>query len=140
MCSPLWRSRICHEKAFFAHSSAIHHLPEREISTNVHLKNGPKLGSGSWLLESESLLKEQSTDQMSLCSGKQRLPFSPYPFFLNSAKRVWAASCSLGTAGLLVVSGAGNPLQTCSPSGEAGFAMKRPSLHRLSQSTISRRG
>ena len=42
-----------------------------------HLKLCSKLHSRSCILERETLLREQTTAPMRLCSAKQRLPFSP---------------------------------------------------------------
>ena len=42
--------------------------------------------------------------------------FSPRPVLTLGPRKLWAASGSVGTAALLVVSAAGNQLQTSSPS------------------------
>ena len=42
-----------------------------------HLTHGSKLYSGRCILEMYTLLVEQNTAPMRLCSAKQRLPFSP---------------------------------------------------------------
>ena len=43
----------------------------------AHLTHGSKLYSGRCILEMYTLLVEQNTAPMRLCSAKQRLPFSP---------------------------------------------------------------
>ena len=42
-----------------------------------HLTDDTKPGHDSCILESETNFKEQTTNPMRLCSGKQRLPFCP---------------------------------------------------------------
>ena len=43
----------------------------------AHLRKGTKLGSGSFICESETLLGKPSSAPMRLCSGKQRFLISP---------------------------------------------------------------
>ena len=43
--------------------------------------------------------------------------FSPRPLLSTGPRRVWAASCSLATVGLLLLSCAWNPISTCSAQG-----------------------
>ena len=47
----------------------------------AHLRKGTKLGSGSFICESETLLGKPSSAPMRVCSGKQRLWFSPLALF-----------------------------------------------------------
>ena len=61
--------------------------------------------------------------------------FSPRTVHALGPRRVWAASCSLCPSAVLVVAGAGNQLQTCSPSGrwrmgpEKALCVLAPSPH-----------
>ena len=43
----------------------------------AHLRKGTKLGSGSFICESETLLGKPSSAPMRVCSGQQRFPISP---------------------------------------------------------------
>ena len=52
----------------------------------AHLKNDTKLASGIGILESETLLREQTTAPMRLCIAKQRFPFSPLDLWTPYAK------------------------------------------------------
>ena len=47
----------------------------------AHLRKGTKLASGSCIRESETLLGKPSSAPMRVCSGKQRLWFSPLALF-----------------------------------------------------------
>ena len=51
--------------------------------------------------------------------------FSSSPVLALGPRRVWAASCSLPTSALLVVPGAGNHLQMCSPLGRSRMGPKK---------------
>ena len=73
-------------------------------ATRPYLTLRSKLHAGSCIRESSTLLGEQTTAPMRLCSAKQRLPLSPLELWTPYAKGVWAASGSLGPAALLVVS------------------------------------
>ena len=54
------------------------HLSQHVRSVPRHrLSDGPKLASGSCILQRETLLGQQTTAPMPLGSGKQRKPFSP---------------------------------------------------------------
>ena len=83
----------------------------------AHLRKGTKLASASCIHEGETLLGKPSSAPMRVCSGKQRFLVSTLALCLLSPRRFWAAFCCLGTGALLVVAGAGNQLQTCSPLG-----------------------
>ena len=49
----------------------------RRDPARAHLRNGTKLGSGSIICESETLLGKPSSAPMRVCSGKQRFLVSP---------------------------------------------------------------
>ena len=83
----------------------------------AHLRKATKLASGSCVRESETFLGDPSSAQMRVCSGKQCFGFSPSPLLVLGPRSVWAASSSLCTGALLVLAGAGNQLQPCSPLG-----------------------
>jgi len=62
--------------------------------------------------------------------------FSPSPLLPQGPWKLWAASGSVGTADVLVVSWAWNQLQTGSPSGRRWICMERPCLHRPQPPTL----
>ena len=78
--------------------------------------NGPKLASGSCILQRETLLGQQTTAPTRLGSRKQRKPFSPPAHSSPLGEPGLGCPSSLGPAALLGVSGARNPLPTGSPS------------------------
>ena len=89
--------------------------------------------------------------KVKLSSGNQAQPqcvllrkaalsdFSPSPFLAIGTRRVWAASCSLGSGALLVVAGDANQLQTCSRLGRLRIGPEKawcalphqPTFHQL---------
>ena len=52
-----------------------------------HLTHGSKLYSGRCILEMYTLLVEQNTAPMRLCSAKQRLPFSTHSHLVSIGQR-----------------------------------------------------
>ena len=101
------------------------HWPQHPIfrqlgrdTPRAHLRKGTKLGSGSFICESENSPRETKlSPNASLLRKAARSGFSPRSLLAIGTRRVWAASCSLCTGALLVVAGPGNLLQTCSTSG-----------------------
>ena len=80
-------------------------------------RNGdPKRASGSCILQRETLLGSKPQPLGALAQESSASRFRPRPCALPRAMRGWAAHGSLGTAALLGVSGARNPLPTGSPS------------------------
>ena len=100
------------------------HWPQHPIfrqlgrdTPRAHLRKGTKLGSGSFICESETLLGKPSSAPMRLLRKAALSGFSPRSLLALGTMRVWAASCSLCTGALQVIARAGNQLQTCSTSG-----------------------
>ena len=90
----------------------------------THLTDETKPGPGNCILESKTLLMEQTTDPMRLCSGKQRLPFSP----LSLSSQIGQRGSGLPLAPwALLVCWWSPELETHSKRvllrGEAGFAL-----------------
>ena len=64
----------------------------------AHLRKGTKLGSGSFICESETLLGKPSSAPMRVCSGKRCFPVSPLGLYLpygQGRSGLPAAPCTL---------------------------------------------
>ena len=75
---------VLHGKAGFEMKRPCVHRPQQSTLSQTwrstprsHLTDDTKPGHDSCILESETNFKEQTTNPMRLCSGKQRLPFCP---------------------------------------------------------------
>ena len=75
--SSSWRSRSWQENAVWTQAPAIPPEPARELSTEAPSHPRFKTPFRSCILESSTLLGEQTTAAMCLCSAKPRWPFSP---------------------------------------------------------------
>ena len=97
----------------------------RRVPTKAHLRRGTKTASGCCLLESETLLGKPSSAPMRVCSRKHHFLVSPLA--LCSPYSQGGSGCLLLPVQwfLLVVAGAGNHLQTCSPSRRRGMGPEK---------------
>ena len=74
---PPWAPKIWHENALCPQTHLCNLSQIWRSTPRTHLTDETKPGPGNCILESKTLLMEQTRDPMRLCSGKQRLPFSP---------------------------------------------------------------
>ena len=132
---PSRQSRSWPDNAFRTQARAILPEPARELSTEAPSHPRPKRGSESCILETSTLLGEQTAVQMHLCSAKQRWPFSTPSHWVSIGQI--GSGLPLAPWALL--------LCWCSPEreihskhvllrGEAGVGRKIPSGRRPQQS------
>ena len=105
----------------------------------AHLRKGTKLASGSCIHESETLLGKPSPNAF-LPRKAALSALSPRSLLALGPRRVWGASCSLGTGAVLVVAGARNQLKTCSLLGRRRMGHERPCVNWPQQSTFRQLG
>ena len=113
--SPSWGSRIGRAKAFCAQPQPCPLSQLGRSAPRPRRTDGPKRASGSCILQTESLLGQQTTAPSRRAQKSNASRFRHWPSALQRAKRGGAAPGSLGPAALLVVSGHRNPLPRGSP-------------------------
>ena len=64
--------------------------------------------------------------------------FSPRPLLSTGPRRVWAATCSVGTGGFLLIAYRWNPLPTCSHTEAGWFGLKMPCVPSPQQSSFGK--
>ena len=128
---PPWAPKIWHENALCPQTHLCNLSQIWRSTPRTHLTDETKPGPGNCILESKTLLMEQTTDPMRLCSGKQRLPFSP----LSLSSQIGQRGSGLPLAPwALLVCWWSPELQTHSRwvclHGHPRFGMKMPCFHR----------
>ena len=116
--SPSWASRTGRTKAFCALGPAMPPEPARPLSAEVPSQRRPK--TSFWELPSQkgnSPPESKLSPSACLLSKAALAGFAPRPVLALRPRRVWAASRSLCAGAWPRVTGAGNHLQTCCPSG-----------------------
>ena len=129
-CSPSGRWRMGPEKALCVLAPSPHPSPATEGPTSGPSQKLQK--SDFWELPSRkgNSPREPKLSASACLLRKAALAgLSLSPVLADGPRSVWAATRPLCPGAVLVVAGAGNPLQTCSAWGDVGWGLKRPCVH-----------